>query len=340
MAKEPNRKEEEFFIAPASMSQARAEVVLPSQGSEDVSHLLRQFKQDECCKPPFDQDQDYLPNAKVDWVVHVDFAPTVVLGKAAIGKVFDVDWLNKNDRPTVFGFSPETRRWTYVNAADVPDTYSRLQIAWKMRPLGNDEPITKKQFEQYKIAVEKAAFTLKATGVRTDLSSTEAEQRSGALIELATSCDRGITVVLQAPRGRTFEGKAIWDVMLCLGLCWGDMDVFHWENPGVPGDDHLFSVWTSTPPGYFFPEEIAAGRVQTADLVFGFSIPRTFQPESIFDSMMEAVKYTQRRLGGVLVDAEGDSWSEKTARSEIGNVVKQLKVAGFEAGTDDTLYLI
>lgn len=340
MAKEPQEGGEELFEATASESQARAEAVLPSEGSEDASHLLPTFTNEELSRPAFDEDRDYLPNSKVDWVVHVDFPSKVVLRKAGIGKVFTVDWLNKNDRPTIFGFSPETNRWTYVYAADVPNAFSGLQIAWKLRSLDNDEPIPKAQFERYKVTVEKAASTLKAAGVRLDLPPVEAEKRSAVLLELAASCDQGIDVVLQAAEGHAFEGKTIWDVMLCLGLRWGDMDLFHCENPGILGDDHLFSVWTSTPPGYFFPEEIAAGRLQTADIIFGFSIARTFKPEAMFDSMMKAVRYAQKRLGGTLMNLDGSRFSEDAARSEIRNVVTRLTSAGFEPGTDDTLYLI
>jgi len=340
MASQSNFGGDELFEATASESQARAEALLPSHGSEDASHLLRTFTEDELTRPPFDEDRDYLPSSRADWVVHVDFPPAVVLGREDIGSVFNVDWLNNNDRPTVFGFSPENQRWTFVNAADSPETYSRLQIAWRMRPLFKDEPITKQQFERYKVAVETAASTLEASGVRTDLSPSQAEERSAALIKLAASCSQGIDVVLQAPRGRTFDGKAIWDVMLCLGLQWGDMDLFHWENPGIPGDDHLFSVCTSTPPGYFFPEQIAAGRVQTADLAFGFTIARTYQPEKIFDSMLQAIQYAQKRFGGRLVNLDGSPFSEDAARSEIRNVVQKLANAGFEAGAHETLYLI
>jgi cell division protein ZipA len=340
MAGQLNFGEEGFFEATASQSKARAESALPSQGSEDVSHLLRAFTPDELSRPAFDEDKDYLPNRKVDWVVHVDFPPTVVLPKTNIASIFNVDWLNKHDRPTVFGFSPDIQRWTFVNAGGVPDKYTNLQIAWKMRPLDEDGPIAKQQFEQYKVAVEKAASQLKAIGVRTDLSPVEAEKRSAALIELAESCEQGIDVVLQAPTGRAFDGKLIWDVMLCLGLQWGDMDLFHWENPGIPGDDHLFSVWTTTSPGYFFPEQIAAGRVQTGDLAFGFSIARTFQPETIFVSMVKAVHYAQKRLGGTLLNVDGSPFSEDVARSEIRSMVKRLSNAGFEPASDDTLYLI
>jgi cell division protein ZipA len=340
MAGQSNIDKEQFFVATASQSQARAETVLPAQGSEDVSHLLGAFTGDEPSRPAFDEHKDHLPNSKVDWVARVEFPSTVVLRKPDIASIFNADWLKKHHLPTVFGFSPDIQRWTFVSAGGVPDNYSRLQIAWKMRPLGEDGPIAKQQFEQYMVAVEKAASKLKAIGVRTDLSPAEAEKRSAALIELAESCEQGIDVVLQAPKGRAFEGKLIWDVMLCLGLRWGDMDLFHWENPGIPGDDHLFSVWTTTPPGYFFPERIAAGQVQTADIAFGFSIARTVQPEAILESMMKAIHYAQKRMGGTLMNVDGIPFSEDVARSEIRTLVERLRSAGFEPGTDDTLYLI
>jgi cell division protein ZipA len=340
MLSQPNHRGEKLFVATASQSKARAEAVLPAQASEDVSYLLHRFTKEELSRSPFGEAKDYLPSAKVDWVVHVEFPPTVVLRKTNIVSIFNKEWMNKHDRPTVFGFSPDTQGWTFVSAGGVPENYTRLQIAWKMRPFNKDGAITEQQFEQYRVAVENAGSKLKASRVHTDLSPLDAANRSAALIELTESCDQGIDVVLQAPKGQIFDGKTIWDVMLCLGLRWGDMDLFHWENPGIPGDDHLFSVWTSTPPGYFFPERIAAGEVKTVDLAFGFSIPRTFQPEFLFDSMMKAVGYAQKRLGGSLVNVDVSSFSEDAARSRIRNVVNELRIAGFEPGADDILYLI
>src|SRR5262249_26109857 len=139
----------------------------------------------------------------------------------------------------------------------------------------------------------------------------EAARQSARLLELVETCSSQPAVVLRAISEIGFGGRAIWDVMLSLGLRWGDMDLFHWENPGVPGDDHLFSVWTSTPPGYFFPEEIAAGRVHTSDLVFGFSVARTWQPEVVAESMLQAVHYAERRLVGRVLDADGSDLSEE-----------------------------
>jgi hypothetical protein len=55
MADKSNYGGENFFEATASQSKARAEAVLSSQGSEDVSHLLRAFTADELSRPAFDE---------------------------------------------------------------------------------------------------------------------------------------------------------------------------------------------------------------------------------------------------------------------------------------------
>ena len=150
-------------------------------------------------------------------------------------------------------------------------------------------------------------------------------------------CNREISVVLTAPEGRSYEGREIWDVMLCLGLHWGDMDIFHWDNQSDAGDDFLFSVWTSTSPGYFFPEQVAAGRVHVRDFVFGFSLPRSGDPHSVFTSMMQAVKYAQKRLGGKITDGDGLPVDEQATLRQIDAMVEQMKKAGFAPGEGSTL---
>ena len=95
------------------------------------------------------------------------------------------------------------------------------------------------------------------------------------LQQLKLATDDQVVLVLRAPTGKQFDGKLIWDVMKCLKLRWGDMDCFHWRNPSSFGDDYLFSVETSTSPGYFLPEEISADRVHVDDLVFVYSVPRS-----------------------------------------------------------------
>lgn len=330
---------EEFVEATASESQARAEAVLPNKGSEDASHLLHQWVVERQRYETAKEDTDYLPNGKVDWVVNLDFAPDVILKKANVKQAFSQSWREKHDYPELFGFSPEEKRWTFVLAGDAPDSYSKLQLAWKLRSLDDDQPLTSDRLHTYLAAARTAGFKLKATKVQANTPPEEGATRSARLLKLVKSCDSDPLLVLKATKKGSFDGKAIWDVMLSLGLRWGDMDLFHWDNPGIPGDDCLFSVWTSTPPGYFLPEQIARGRVHTDDLVFGFSLARTWQPELVAESMIRAIQYAKRRLGGRILDVHSSESPEVKLKAEIRETVTILTNAGFAPGSAEALYL-
>jgi len=175
--------------------------------------------------------------------------------------------------------------------------------------------------------------------LKASLGPEEAARRARWLHEFKSRLDYSPTVFLRAPKGKRFEGRDIWDVMLCLGLKWGDMDVFHWENSSGPGDDAFFSVWTSIPPGYFFPEEVAAGKVRVDDLVFGFSAPRCSQPGQVFESMVRAVEYTQKRLGGTIADEMGSQADLGQIRQKIRSVGHEMNSNGFTPGGDSALRL-
>jgi cell division protein ZipA len=105
------------------------------------------------------------------------------------------------------------------------------------------------------------------------------------------------------------------------------------------GDDHWFSVETSTPPGYFLPEEIAANRVHTTDLVFAFSVPRCAAPVEVFEAMIEAAQYARRRLGGTIRDGDGKPVDLDALRSDIQTVEGCLRDLGIPCGSDAALRL-
>ena len=125
--------------------------------------------------------------------------------------------------------------------------------------------------------------------------------------------------------------------MLCLGLAYGDGDLFHWINNSNFGDDLFFTVETSTAPGYFIPERMATGKGDVADLIFGFSIPRSADPVVVFDSTANAVEYAQQRFGGEIVLESGESFDRDAERAKIADVVRKLREAGFVPGESATL---
>lgn len=304
---------------------------LPSSPSEDVSHLLvepvsagRKFD--------FDAARDYLPDLNVDWVVTVVFESPIQRDK--INDVFDAAWLTANGVPTIYGFSPDDDHWTFLDATDSSNKFNSLKFAWPLWDSIQKKPKNDVAgvLEKYKGAAEMKLTALGNAKTTVDRSADDAIASVASLSDLVAECDRDVTIMLVATDRSRFSGREVWDVMLCLGLQYGDGDLFHWINDSGFGDDMFFSVETSTPPGYFIPERMASGAGDIDNLIFNFSIPRSAEPISVFDSTANAVEYAQKRLGGRIVLRSGEPFDKTLERAKVERVAKRLGEAGFRPG--------
>lgn len=142
-------------------------------------------------------------------------------------------------------------------------------------------------------------------------------------------------IILEADK--PMKGVLMWDVLQSLGLKWGDGDLFHWDNKSEFGEQQFFSVWTSTDPGYFFPETVKSGEMNPRDLIFGFSIPRSADPENVFEAMIAAAKYSQKRLGGKLLDKNLKPFNEAEEKKALQQLVSQMKSKGLIPGSSRVL---
>jgi cell division protein ZipA len=330
---------QDMVLVPSSVSAQRVQKLgLPQQGSEDVSHLL--------VPPPnlplirYDEDRDYRPQDPVEWVVDIEFETGKVLSSTEISNAFDRAWLDLNGRPTIFGWSPEINHWTYLVSADAPKAFTKLAIGWPLyRSYDDNYRISAADLEGFLERTQLKAANLGRPTIRTNRTPQEAENAASLIRDTVAKCDQGVVIVLKAPRGKRFDGKTVWDVMMCLQLRWGDGDLFHWQNESGFGDDMFFSVETSTPPGYFLPERIVAGTTQLDDLIFAFSIPRSAAPVAVLESMVKAATYAKARLGGEIVDRNGQPFDEFRTKRETETIVDQLRQAGFKPGEEATLHV-
>lgn len=335
----PDTPQADLYLAPAGESAERAGRALPSEGSEDVSHLLGTF---DTPVPDYlsEEDRDYQPEEETEWVVTATFEDSTTFTPQQIKSVFNDDWDQKYGDPTLYGFDPKTKRWTYVFSADSPSHFTSLKLAWDYYTSWNEAPLaTEQNYKSRLDAVKTQLSPFHPTSVSATKAPADAAIRAKDLKSAHSKLSQDAFILLQAPSDAHFDGRDIWDTMLCLGLRWGDMDLFHWNNHGTTGDDAYFSVWTSTSPGYFFPELIAADKVKTADLAFGFSIPRSADPEKIFKSMYEAAQYSQKRLGGTLIGKDGAPLDFDRENEHLLSVVRELNELGFKPGQSNTLHL-
>jgi cell division protein ZipA len=300
-----------------------------------VSHLL---VKPESAAGEFDfaAPRDYLPDPNIDWVVTIDFEESVA--REQISGLLDAVWLENHERPTVYGFSPGERHWTYVNATDSPESFSRLKIAWSLWDAIDEKPkeLSLDDLRRLKDAVEERISVLGSFNVEIDRGAEDSLAVVQSLPEIVEECNRDVTLILRAPDGTQFSGREVWDVMLCLGLDYGDGDLFHWINNSGFGDDQFFTVQTSTPPGYFIPERIASGDGGIDDLMFNFSIPRSANPVAVFDSMSIAVQYARKRLGGEFMLRSSEPFDRTAQRAKVEEIVEKLNEAGFSPGEHST----
>lgn len=310
---------------------------LPTSPSEDMSHFL--------IKPvsatgefAHHVPRDYLPDPNIDWVVNVGFEEESNVSRETLAKLFDVSWQENHGSPTLYGFSSSEQHWTFVNAADSPLSCVRLKIAWPLWDAIRNQPrpLTHDHLEKWKTAAEDRLSSIGRIVSEIDRNGVDALAAVAGLSTVVSECDRDVTLTLIAPQSKPFSGREVWDVMLCLGLDYGDGDLFHWENNSGFGEDHFFTVETSTPPGYFIPRRMVSGKGDVNDLIFSFSIPRSADPVAVFDSLVNAVEYARERLGGEIVLNSGQRPDITLERVQVEAIVQKLIEAGFTPGASST----
>lgn len=330
----------DLVLVPASMSAARAAQALPEAPSEDASHLLERPELQAPEEEP-EETRNYGPG-DLEWVVEFVMSAHMTVSTARLDELFDERWRKQIGSATLYGFSPDEGRWTYVHAGGVPTIWTKVAVGVDLVSTHEENPKPRKATALTKVlrSVEERGEALNAERVRSRSTPEEGAALAAKMFDCWREARGDCIAALRAADGESFVGTEVWDVMACLGLGWGDGDLFHWDNDSEVGDDHFFSVWTSTEPGYFLPEVIAAGRMNPETLIFGFNIARCAAPEHVRRQMMKAIEYTQRRLGGSLVDERGEPLEQDVARESVRRVVQRLAAVGLEPGADTTLRLM
>lgn len=331
---------QEFYIAPASASANRV-ALLPTKGSEDVSAILGRVETASPLKKA-QGPKEYLPRAAVEWVVETGWKDDVPRATGELkALLMGIAW-SRVGNPTCFGKDAATGLWTYLLAGNGPIAVTEVRLAWRYFESSDvaakiaDHGVFEERLERVKQLVS----GLDGGRVRAEVEPLAAANRSAMLGGLSRRLAGEVSLRLKAPFWKNFDGVKVWDVMMCLGLTWGDMDLFHWQNDSAHGDTAHFSVWTTTAPGYFLPEQAASGRLRVEDLVFGFVVGRSANPEAVLRGMFAAADYARKRLGGTIEDRAGKKADQMKMLGEVRLIAEELRSAGFEPGASEALMLL
>ncbi len=328
---------DDYFISTQSQTNDRVKNLNLDKASEDASYILDTNK---LSFPKFEKKTEkveYKADSQREWIINLIQVNGENFKKEDFTKMFDYEWRSKFES-TIYGFSPEENRWTYADAGGTPNLYSKLQIAIDIQGVYNEENANydPQKLERYITELEKR---VKNYPSKLKIEQTEtidkAIIKAKRLVQLHQEFNSDAIIVLQSDK--QYNGLEVWDALQCVGLAWGDGDLFHWSNNHDYGHDQHFSVWTATEPGYFLPEDIKAGNMNPKNLVFGFSIPRSADPKNIYCIMLNAAKYCQRKLGGQILDKNGQLLNEAEEKQNLIDLLDQMKSKGIIVGSDNAL---
>lgn len=338
--KKTKSDQDDFFISTASQSSVRIEKLGLNEATEDVSHILDESQLQIPEIKNKEKRIEYKPDSNREWIIDLVIPNGTIIKQEKLYELFDLEW-RKNFTSTIFGHSPEDNRWTYALAGDAPQTFNEIQVAIGLLDVFNEENTNydPKKLERYILELKKK---MKNHSLEFEIKETESKEfaieKSKELVRLNELFDKDILIGLQSEN--EYNGKEVWDVLLSLGLKWGgDGDLFHWNNNSDYATDQHFSVWTSTEPGYFLPEQVKKGKMNPTNLVFGFSIPRSADPINIYRVLVNSIKYCQTRLGGQIINRNGEPFNEQLELIQLSQLIKSMSDNGIIPGSDNSLML-
>jgi hypothetical protein len=317
-------KAQGLYIGTATETDARVQKVFPNGvASEDARASIGTAP-----PPPAD---DPAPDPSSDVVVAIDVPNAVDL--ATVRKV--VNPRPKGNQSFVKALTT-TGKWEYVDDRAATGPYNRVAITVSFVDI--DAPVPAADLDR-EIEWARTALSSLGKGAPTvSMTRADALAKASAAFKLKQkltdeALDLGLVIV--APKGKKFPGRLVWDVAYSAGFRWGDGDYFHWVPSADTDVSQGIGMGTSTGSTYFMPEWVAKddGSADVDDLEMSFNVARTWQPEAMFDVMVRAAHYTAKRLGGTVVDHDGASFDEVSARAHVQSIAKAMSAAGLTPGS-------
>lgn len=309
--------------------------------SEDASEILGQVDFSKLGPTTDVDDRNYQPNPEYEWIVDVRLEGDPPLDSQELAQAFTLAITEELDDFTIHARDSDTGEWTYILPDEDSQTVDHLKFAFDfVEPMESEARLPTRR--QYQARLDQMEQVLRQFGKPTltpSLPVDKAAKRSKALNQIQTSLDLVAVLTLQAPAERNYSVRDIEAVMSSLGLELDELDCFVWENPATIGHDFLFTVETNTEGGFVPGEDATGGQQNIEDLVFILSIPRCLKSTEVFEAMVQAAHYCQSRLGGSLVDEDGNSPDLEELRQSVQEVKERLHSHGLEPGMGDTLRL-
>ncbi|MCZ4225162.1 cell division protein ZipA C-terminal FtsZ-binding domain-containing protein [Pedobacter rhodius] len=330
-----NVDENGIYYTTATESEERIRDLGLFEPSEDSSTILNFPKLNFSVSETSELKPTIKGDPNKDFIIELKFENGHTFRKKDLEELFDKNWRITFTAAEIYGYSANDKQWTYALSGDKSEEYKQVEIAINLLEVFNDEnpSFDAKKLQNYVNELNRKLTTLNdKVNIKYIETFDQAIEKSKKLVALNRRFNKELIISLKSKS--QFDGKKAWDALLCVGLKWGDGDLFHWRKNN---DEPYFSVWTSTTPGYFLPEQIKSGEMNPSDLNFGYSILTSRDPMNIYKAMLKAAKYCKSRLGGEILNAEGKPLNETENYRKIVNLIEEMNIEGIKPGTESAM---
>lgn len=299
---------------------ARVEKVLGLTPSEDMRHLLQQPQAD----PYFPEEGVFVENR---YVVYLE-------GTQDIERLMGLFYDDLEYYCEVLYQSEE--EWLYVDEAEEGVKADHWMILFSLNYPDEEttRPLVKEDVEKINAAVESYAKRLQLKAKYTE-SVDEVVKKAAHYDDLNKTYGKTVQLVLKADESAPFQGRTIHDAALALGMNLSYFGyVWEVEEQGRPWPMH-FEV--TDPESDMEPETLASNSYAAKSLVFSFYLPYSVAPAEVYDNMLVAMGYFQKRLGGTIQDEEGRVTTPEaleTMKQQMLELAKKMEELGYKPGTD------
>lgn len=149
------------------------------------------------------------------------------------------------------------------------------------------------------------------TADKVDINS-DIEQAVGASPDSSSGKDDMLIVfyLLEKNNGK-LSGEQIIDALESVGMCYGDMKIFHYYAPDLVNEKKsVFSIANIAEPGWF--DLVDINQMNTPGIVMFMNLPGSMKSVSAFDKMLSVIEELMQILPIILKDKKHDKVSQQT----------------------------
>jgi cell division protein ZipA len=220
--------------------------------------------------------------------------------------------------PEPVASEPEVPEPVTEEPEDAAGESTELEVAdWDLEQLGEIIQEERSKKREPRAEVEQFSFSFLSSDAPEKQSAVEKKPLPTKLIQLNV-----------VPRHGQFQGQELLYAVSETGLQFGDLNIYHFPNEGMPEEEPLFSMANIVEPGSFDPDQM--DDFLTPGLVLFAMLPGPKDGLTVFSEMLNTAEQLATLMDGEIKDESHSDLSKQTIehmREEIQEYHRKLQLA-------------